>query len=61
VRLAAIGKASPVHTWWLIGGVLLLAILLGHFRPRRPSVQDLGAFSDHWLAQHRASTHDPYR
>jgi hypothetical protein len=51
-----------METWWLIaGGVLLVAIMCGLFRPRRPRSRDLGAFSDQWLAEHRATTHDPSR
>jgi hypothetical protein len=51
-----------MYMWWLIaGGVLLVAILVGLFRPRRPGVHDLGVISDQWIAHHRASARDSDR
>jgi hypothetical protein len=47
--------------WLIVGGVLLVAFVIALFRPRRSRVPDLGAFSEHWLAQHQSSTHDPHR
>jgi hypothetical protein len=53
---------TRMQPWWLVaGGVLLVAIMIGLFRPRQPRGHDLGVISDQWLAQHRVSARDTDR
>ncbi len=49
--------------WLLTGGALcLVAILFALTQSgRRRRGRDLGVISDQWIAQHRASAHDPNR
>jgi hypothetical protein len=51
-----------MNTWLTAGGgVILLAILIAIFRPRRRRADDMGVISDQWIAQHRAGPSDSYR
>ena len=50
-------------SWILAGGALFVAIVfaLNQAARRRRRGRDLGVISDQWIAQHRASAHDPNR
>jgi hypothetical protein len=49
--------------WILAGGALFVAIVfaLNQSGRRRRRGRDLGVISDQWIAQDRASAHDPNR
>ena len=45
---------------WLAGAVVVAFAVRAVMRRRR-ATDDLGLISQHWIAQHRATSHDPER
>ena len=48
--------------WWLaVAGAVVTAFAVLAVIRRRRAADDLGLISQHWIAQHRATSHDPER
>jgi hypothetical protein len=48
-------------SWLAVAGAVVVAFAMRAVMRRRRATDDLGLISQHWIAQHRATSHDPER